>query len=163
VTRFLWASYVTLWLLVAILTFLVLLLYRQYGRSILPAKERLGLAGLDIGAKVGPLPVSDASGMATDIPLTTASSRASLQVLLLAASSCPICSQLWGEVGVLAQQRPDVEYWWVQAGEAKDGPAPEGWQFALDTGGSVQRAMEVPALPYAYAWTPLGQSGPRAS
>lgn len=62
-TRFLWASYVTLWLLVAILTFLVLLLYRQYGRSLLSAKERLGLAGLDIGAKVSPLPVSDASGM----------------------------------------------------------------------------------------------------
>jgi hypothetical protein len=149
-TRFLWSSYILLWLIVAILTFLVLLIYRQYGRSILPAKERLQLAGLDIGAKVGPLSATDGNGT-TEIPVSVASSGLNLRVLLLATSACPICAKLSAEVGTLKEHRADVEYWWIQTGEAKQEPIPEGWQMVLDRRGSVHQALDVPAIPYAYA------------
>jgi hypothetical protein len=140
-----------LWLLVAILTFLVLLLYRQYGRAMLPAKERMQLAGLDIGASVRQLVIADANGAETGIPLSGASENVSLRVILLAASHCPICAFLWEQVGHLTSEQHGVEHWWIQSGAPKDDPAPDGWRIVSDSTGSVQRALEAPAIPYAYA------------
>jgi hypothetical protein len=150
-TRFLWSTYIVLWLLVAILTLLVLLLYRQYGRAMLPAKERMQLAGLDIGTSVRQLVIAEANGAETRIPLSGASGNVVLRVILLAASHCPICASLWEQVGDLPSEQRAVEHWWIQSGEPKDDPAPQGWRIVSDNTGSVQRALEAPAIPYAYA------------
>ena len=130
-TRFLWSTYIVLWLLVAILTLLVLLLYRQYGRAMLPAKERMQLAGLDIGTSVRQLVIADANGAETRIPLSGASGNVVLRVILLAASHCPICASLWEQVGDLPSEQRAVEHWWIQSGEPKDDRAPEGWRIGL--------------------------------
>jgi hypothetical protein len=150
-TGFFWFTYVMQWLLLAVLTLLVLLLYRQYGRSILPAKDRLKLAGLDIGASVQRLQVGDQEGGAKWIPLATNGDRPAARLLMFASSACPICARLWSEVGALAAEQPDVEHWWIQSGEPKTDPPPPGWRLITDIGGLSHNAMEVPALPYAYA------------
>jgi hypothetical protein len=117
----------------------------------LPVKERMQLAGLDIGTSVPQLVVESAKGVKADIPLMTESGKVLLRVLLLATSACPICAQLWEEVGDLPQEQPRVEHWWIQSGEPKEGPAPDGWRIVTDSPGSAQRALEAPGIPYAYA------------
>jgi hypothetical protein len=138
--------------LLALVTLLVLLLYRQYGRTVLPAKDRLQLAGLDIGASVRELPVGDGEGEPERIPLSAGGDGGPIfRVLLFASSACPICARLRGEVGVLPAEQEEVEYWWIQAGEVKTDPPPAGWRLVSDAGGLSHDPMQVPALPYAYA------------
>jgi hypothetical protein len=44
----------------------------------------------------------------------------------------------------------------VQSREPKEGPVPAGWQVVSDGEGFARRAMDVPALPYAYVVDSLG-------
>jgi hypothetical protein len=145
-----WASYLLLWVLLAIVTALLLLLYRQYGRSLLPAKERLKLAGLDIGTavpelRVGIDPAASPIRLAAD-----GDGWPAARLLLFASPDCPVCSILWEKVGALSGEWPDIDYLWVQSREPKAGPVPAGWRVISDIEGLARRAMDVPALPYAY-------------
>jgi hypothetical protein len=156
------ATYVILWLLVTILTILVLLLYRQYGKSLLPAKARMQLEGLDIGARAPSIWLTTQKDAPSfQLPLggapTAAEGPSILQVLLFASSTCPICSRLWDEVGVLPAEHKAVEFWWIGSGmcEADQQPPPE-WKVACSEDRSAHDAMEVPALPFAYALDPDG-------
>lgn len=153
-------TYVLLWVLVIVLTLLVLLLYRQYGQAVLPAKARMQLAGLDIGK---PLPEFDVLSPA-DGPTSMHAVLAGrpgeaarrMHVLLFASPVCPVCESLWPDVGVLAVSHPDVAFWWVSNGTPAERPhgdaAPPGWTV-LDSSESGQHpaALELPVLPYAYA------------
>jgi hypothetical protein len=152
VTALFWVSYFLQWVLLALVTLLVLLLYRQYGRTVLPAKDRLELAGLDIGTSVGEFPAGDGTGEPERILLSTGGDGAPVwRVLTFGSSACPVCARLWGEVGVLPAEQAGVEYWWIQAGEAKTDPPPAGWRLVSDAGGLSHDPMQVPAMPYAYA------------
>ena len=150
------ATYVILWLLVTILTGMVLLLYREYGRSLLPAKARMQLEGLDVGTRTpsiwltahedGPpfqFPVGDAHAAAERPSI--------LQVLLFASSTCPICARLWDEVGVLPAKHKAVEFWWIGSGTCQADQPPPGWKVACSKDRAAHDTMEVPVLPFAYA------------
>jgi len=145
-----WASYLLLWVLLAIVTVLLLLLYRQYGRSLMPAKDRLRLAGLDIGTAVPELRIAT-DPAANSIRLVADGTGWPVgRLLLFASPDCPVCSTLWDKVGDLSTEWPDIDYLWLQSQEPKAGPAPAGWRVVSDGEDLARRAMEVPALPYAY-------------
>jgi methylamine dehydrogenase accessory protein MauD len=156
------ASYVVLWLLVAVLTVLVLLLYRQYGKSLLPAKARMQLEGLDVGAGAPSLWLTthqDAPPFQLRLGGTPAAAErpAILHVLLFASSTCPICARLWDEVGVLPATYEAVEFWWIDSGTCEaDRQPPLDWKVGCSQDRSAHDAMEVPALPFAYALDPDG-------
>lgn len=155
------ATYIVLWLLVTILTLLVLLLYRQYGKSLMPAKARMQLDGLDIGARAPSIWLTThKDGPSFQFPLRdahTAGERPSiLQVLLFASSTCPICARLWDEVGVLPAEHKAVEFWWIGSGTCEADQPPPAWKLACSKDRSAHDAMEIPALPFAYALDPDG-------
>jgi hypothetical protein len=156
-TGLFWASYLLQWVLLAVLTLLVLLLYRQYGRSVLPAKDRLRLAGLDIGKAVPGLTVTGRDGVASRIQFSSDGTLApAARLLMCGSSACPICSRLWHEVNALPSERPDVEFLWIQSGSPEDDAPPDGWRVISDIRGSAHEALEVPALPYAYVLDSAG-------
>jgi hypothetical protein len=155
-TQLFWASYVLLWLLVVILVLLVLLIYRQYGEVLMPARQRMRLRGLDIGAVVPDIKVQDTSGQEAIIPLSQASGEVELRVVLAASAGCSICATLWESVGALRGEFSGIEYWWVQFGEPKNGDRPLGWQVLTDAKGLAHGQLRVPGVPYAYAFDTTG-------
>jgi hypothetical protein len=148
---FLVASYVVLWILVLMLLFLVLLLYRQYGRSLMGPRQRINSAGLAVNEKAPMLSLKAAD----DSPMTVdwhGSSRAT--VALFAVPGCTICEHLWEEerMAVLTREWPDIEFIWVDAdrGHLHAGPVPTGWRFSYSADRSAHEAVEFPASPYVY-------------
>jgi hypothetical protein len=145
------ASYVLLWLLVFMLLILVLLIYREHGRSLMTPRGRIATAGLAVGEKAPVLSVraQDDSPMIVDWVGATRCT-----VALFALPGCPICSHLWEGEDLAAQaaQWPGVEFIWVDLDQSHlaTGPIPAGWAFAYSTDRSAHEAVELPASPYAY-------------
>ncbi|MBO0822938.1 MAG: hypothetical protein J2P27_03645 [Actinobacteria bacterium] len=145
------ASYVALWVLVVLLLFLVLLLYRQYGRSLMETREGIELGGLSLNEKVPALVLERNDGQPATVDWVS-SPRAT--AALFALPGCPVCEHLWHEedIGELAGRWPDVEFVWI------DGPADlldsrdhlDGWRFLRSQDKSAHQAVEVPASPYVY-------------
>ncbi len=152
------ASYIVLWLLVFMLLILVLLLYRQYGRSLMTPRGRIATAGLSIGEKAPALSVraQDGSPMIVDWVGTKRGTAA-----LFALPGCPICSHLWeeAEFAALPAQWPGVEFIWFDVDKAHldAGPVPAGWAFAHSADRSAHEAVELPASPYAYVVSGSGK------
>jgi hypothetical protein len=152
------ASYIVLWLLVFMLLILVLLIYRQYGRSLMTPTGRIATAGLSIGEKAPALSVraQDGSPVIVDWVGTKRGTAA-----LFALPGCPICSHLWEEeeVAALPAQWPGVEFIWFDVDQAHlaTGPIPDGWAFAHSADRSAHEAVELPASPYAYVVSSSGK------
>lgn len=152
-------TYVLLWVLVIVLTLLVLLLYRQYGQSVLPAKARMQLAGLDLGKPLPEFDVTGAGGDVSSARTVLGARRSPLHVLLFASPVCPVCESLWPQVGALAVRHPDVTFWWISNGRSADKPGksvegvePVGWTVLYSSdAGHHPAPLELPVLPYAYA------------
>lgn len=91
-----------LWVLVVVLYLLVLLLYRQWGLSLVSASERVNRGGLDLGERVPPLadlvtsadPLGNSSGNGW-----VSSSLYAIGVFLI--PNCPICSDLKDELATI--------------------------------------------------------------
>lgn len=145
------ASYVALWILVALLLVLVLLLYRQYGRSLMETRERIGLAGLSLNEKVPVLTLETTDGQPTTIDWQTSSQATAA---LFALPGCPVCDHLWHEESIteLADQWRNVDFLWI------DGPSDHldgrgtlrGWRFLRSPDRAAHRVVEMPASPYVY-------------
>ena len=145
------ASYVALWGLVVLLLILVLLLYRQYGRSLMETREGIELSGLSLNEKVPVLSVETSGGQPATVDWHS-SPRAT--AALFALPGCPVCEHLWHEESIveLAGIWSDVDFVWI------DGPADhldgrsqlDGWRFLRSPDKSAHQAAEVPASPYVY-------------
>jgi hypothetical protein len=145
------ASYVVLWLLVLLLLSLVLLLYRQYGRSMMESRERIEFSGLALGEKVPALSLQVDEGQAVAVDWLGSTKGTAV---LFALPGCPICGELMNEQSVaeLARQWQDVDFMWVD-GESRPLDAAgrlDGWRFLYSPDRSAHHAAEVPASPYAY-------------
>ena len=145
------ASYVVLWLLVLVLLFLVLLLYRQYGRNMMESRERIEFSGLALGEKVPALSLQVDEGQAVTVDWLSSPKGTAV---LFGLPGCPICGELMNEQGVaeLTRQWQDVDFMWVDAeSRPLDGVGGlNGWRFLYSPDRSAHHAAEVPASPYAY-------------
>lgn len=148
------ASYAALWCLVLVSLTLMLLLYRQYGLTIMPGRQRINLRGLDIGASPPTVPVADSAGQPFELSWSVSDTGApGAQVAVFAEPTCPICAGLLDrgeELTELASKWSSIEFIWV------DGPAfnhdhdPIGWTIAVNDQGTAIREMQIPAFPFAY-------------
>ncbi len=154
-----WSSYVLLWLLVAALIILVLLLYRQFGLMLMPNKDRLALAGRDLGSRVPDFELIASGG--TSLNLTWGEANGSERrprFLLFAEPTCPLCSSVWNDTAeAVATEWPAVEFIWVDSDgpgvdeeNAHRGPAPAGWLVTQSPGQIAHSAMQIPGFPYGY-------------
>lgn len=152
-----WASYALLWVLVAVLTLLVLLLYRQFGLMFMPNKERLALAGRDLGSRAPDFELLAVDGAALHLSWGVTGGGPQPRFLLFAAPTCPLCARVWNAVETLALEWPMVEFVWIDGdgpgvGEEHDarGSAPAGWLVTQSPGEAAHSAMSVPGFPYGY-------------
>ena len=115
------ASYVLLWILVAVLTLLVLLLYRQYGRTIMGPLERINNSGLSIGEKLTPLSAHAEDGQLFSINWHDAADGTAV---LFAASGCPLCDRILSEklLDVLAAKWEAVRFIWIDGDASEERP-----------------------------------------
>jgi hypothetical protein len=145
----LFASYIVLWVLVVVLILLTLLLYRQFGLMLMPGRARTSLSGLDIGAKVPAIAMSQDGG--GTLILDSDQAAIGPAAVLFASSNCSICRELGKDVALsdYVGSSDGMEFMWVQSD-----PPPElvaaNWIVALDQDGSAGRVMEVPGYPFLY-------------
>lgn len=146
------ATYVILWIFVTILVVLVLLLYRHFGRALLPPVERMQLSGLDIGATAPEVAVVERAGEQPTL-LVPETDDAQFQFLLFASSTCPICDQLWETVDHMPVATPSCRFIWI-GNDLRRARPPAGWRVVAGADSSAHDRFEVPALPYAYVLDP---------
>lgn len=139
-TSFQLATYVILWVVVAILFVLLLLLYRQYGLMLLPAKVRIDLGGLDLGRRAPEIDLPDAGHV------QWASQGGTF--ILLAMAGCPICASLWNQVGDLVEEHAAINFYWIDNQQKRDPPL--GWHVEVSADEAAHRALALPAAPYGY-------------
>lgn len=140
------ATYFILWTLLAVLLVLVLLLYRHFGRALLPPAERMQLAGLDIGSQAPDLKVIERD-TGNQVALASTTQMDQLQLLLFGSSTCPICGYLWEAIGNAIT--PPARLTWVGDDFTRTG-RPVGWRVVASPRRTAHADFLVPALPYGY-------------
>lgn len=152
------ASYVLLWILVAALTLLVLLLYRQYGRTIMAPLERINNSGLSVGEKLTPLSAHTEDGQLFSIDWHDAAGGTAV---LFAAPGCPLCDHILGEnlLDVLAAKWKAVRFIWIDGDAQAHGQARilARWQFAYSPDNAAHRLAAVPVTPFFYVFDNQGR------
>lgn len=98
-----WATYVVLWLLVAIIAVGVLALYHHFGQMYLNSRDGRAEQGPKIGEAFAHDETTDLDGRPLALP---AAGQPSL--VLFASTTCPICDQLRDHVRRIGHERPDV-------------------------------------------------------
>jgi thiol-disulfide isomerase/thioredoxin len=152
------ASYVLLWILVAVLALLVLLLYRQYGRSVMAPLERINNSGLSVGEKLAPLSAHTEDGQLSSINWNDAAEGTAV---LFAAPGCALCDHILGEklLDALAAKWKAVRFIWIDG----DAQAHEQarilarWQFTYSPGNAAHRLAAVPVTPFFYTFDNQGR------
>jgi len=152
------ASYVLLWMLVAVLTLLVLLLYRQYGRSVMAPLERISNSGLSVGEKLAPLSAHTEDGQLISINWNDAAEGTAI---LFAAPGCALCKHILDEnlLDVLAAEWKAVRFIWIDG----DAQAHEQarilthWQFAYSPDNAAHRHAVVSVTPFFYTFDNQGR------
>jgi hypothetical protein len=135
---------------------LVILLYRQYGLTLLPGKVRMQLVGIDIGKQIDNVPVRDWNDEL--LSLSWRDGSASATVMLLASLGCHVCDDLWPMVGQLPVQHPHVRFVWIDsAPHSHEGAAPLGWELTWSERRQVHEYMEAPVTPYAFVISSEGR------
>jgi hypothetical protein len=141
-----------LWLAVIVLTVLVLLLYRQFGLAYMSGRAKVGLQGLDLGARARPVALTMLDGSAYELDWSAAGPDTT--VLVFALPSCPICGDLAVSAAGLPAAWPQARFIWVDGTitgrprRAVDG-AP-GWIVGTAEGDAVHQAWDVAGAPFAY-------------
>lgn len=163
------ASYVILWMLVLVLSVLVLLLYRQYGLSLMDNRSRLNMEGLDLGTPAPALQVTDLDGAPRTLRLADYD-LGNEAVIVFAADQCAVCAELALTAQEASDSRPDLDWLWiidiVGAGSQPDAVdhGPPGWDTylaAAEPSGDTRSGqpvtahtrMSVPGTPFAYGIT----------
>ncbi len=153
-------TYVLLWALVIVLVLLVILLYRQYGLSIMGSRQRLAMIGLDVGSAAPPLTGLLANLDEPEPPLTWSEEEPAGRLgrfLLLAIATCPICQELRPVAGDIVGRWPDVEFVWIDGPDLESDSAetrprgPAGWRVLQSPDEAAHAAMQVSVFPFAYA------------
>lgn len=148
-------SYVILWLLMGVTLILIILLYRQFGLMLMPGRQRVSLAGLDIGAAAPPLGVEFVNGNrppAIDWRPYRGEPTPAAWVVIFAQPGCPICEGLLDEAQLktIPGSWPEVQFMWLDSRALPPDVRPDGWSLAVDSDGTAAQAMEVPGFPFFY-------------
>lgn len=148
-------SVIVLWILVAVLTFLVLLVYRQFGLLYLGSSGAVRLRGREVGQHA-PDGLLLRGGDGGEIPLDwRAAGDGRFTVLLLTAEKCPLCNELllhlddfidrWKRLAdVIVADRVEREVDNVR------GVGTRRWRHGLSVGGACHAAFDVDVQPYTY-------------
>ncbi len=147
-----------LWLLVIVLYLLVLLLYRQWGLSLVRPSELVSRGGLDIGARVPGL--SDLVGAADSAAVTPSDGWASTKhntLALFVIPNCPVCTELKDELGSIEpdQKWPDSRLVVVQRVGVDDAQGVQRSNGYLhirlsDLDGDHFAGFDIQQAPFAY-------------
>jgi hypothetical protein len=146
VKAFFWASYIGLWVITTSLAAILLLALRYYGRRIMSVRERLSLAGLDLGSWAPPLEVD--RGVANES--LDLSSGGKPMTLLFSSAECSVCANLWTSIAEVAARRPEEDWIWIGTDDYTERERPFGWRVFVSGDSRAHRRYEVPAVPYAY-------------
>jgi methylamine dehydrogenase accessory protein MauD len=152
---FFWATYILLWVLVAVLVITVLLLYRQFGLVYMNSRRRLDMQGPDVGRRA---PTVDVVTVPAREPM-----RASWrmpqeglgQFILFALPTCQVCKGLLPELAQLPDRWSDVEFVWLHgsstASDAIDSaPSLPAWSVLAGDGMAAHQAFDVGTVPFAF-------------
>lgn len=146
---------VVLWVVVAVLSVLVVLLYRQFGLLYLGSRNRIALTGLDVGS-------SAPSDIAVEVERrlvnwdwrAAGSGRATLTIF--AVARCPLCDKLVPDLNSFADKWGElVDVLFIEKGPLPDGPTHDlatrtAWTYAVTPDGDLHDAFDVEATPFAF-------------
>jgi hypothetical protein len=160
-------TYVLLWGLVIVLTLMIVLLFRQYGLTMMSNRQRLALTGLDLRAQAPDLLglISEPEGEPASIAWAEKTAPdVSARFVLLAIATCPICKSLRPTVDELPRSWPNVDFLWIDGRPEEEGITnaaeaefPAGWRFVMSPDQSAHAAMAVSVYPFAYVVDESGQ------
>jgi hypothetical protein len=153
-----WVAFGVQWLVLCVLVFLVILLYRQFGLMIMPGSRRVNYGGLDVGARAPALPLRfDGSREVVwdwTPPKPADAIRPQATLALFALAGCQACDELAGDqagMAQIAQRYPSVRFLWVEGlTKAQPHPVSDGWTLALSPDSGAHAAMDIPGTPFAY-------------
>lgn len=144
-----------LWFVVAILSVLVVLLYRQFGLLYMGSRNRIALTGRAVGSSAPSNIELEVAGRFVNWDWRAAGSgRATLAIF--AVPQCPLCDELvpglndfadkWGEL---------VDVLFIERGPLPDGPTHDvptrtQWTYAVTPDNTLHEAFDVEATPFAF-------------
>jgi thiol-disulfide isomerase/thioredoxin len=148
-------SVILLWVLFALLTVMVLLVYRQFGLMYLGASTTVRLRGVAIGRQAP----SDVTVMSDVGPFTldwSAPGEGRATMLVLAGAECPLCERLVPKLNEFVEtwaHRVDVTF--VDRTDDSESftralPEVRNWRYGYSPGGALHNAFDIEAQPYAY-------------
>ncbi len=144
-----------LWALMALLSVLVVLLYRQFGLIYIGSKARLALTGLAVGAKAPTIAHLRMAGRALDWNWNAGvPNRGTLAIF--GQPACTLCAELTPQLNVFADKWAHlVDLIFVERGPLPAGPTHDPfnrtiWMYTEDPDGELHAAFDIEATPYAF-------------
>jgi hypothetical protein len=145
-----------LWALMALMSVLVVLLYRQFGLIYIGSRARLALTGLAVGAKAPDVAHLRMAGRGfswswnAEVP-----GRGTL--VIFGQPQCLLCAELTPQLNNFADKWAHlVDLIFVERGPLPAGPTHDPanrtqWMYAEDPNGELHAAFDIEATPYAFA------------
>jgi hypothetical protein len=154
-TSLFWTSYLLLWILVTSTALLILLLYRQYGLTLLAPRESINAQGLDVGSTAPALRVRRLRDD-REVNLEWKDDHKAGSLVVLALETCPICKRLLGGLDEVAARWRGISCIWID-GERSEanvlspaGAFPSGWLIAKSDQPNAHVALDPPVVPFGY-------------
>lgn len=144
-----------LWVLMAVISVLVVLLYRQFGLIYIGSRARLALTGLAIGEQAPKIAYLRMAEREFDWQWNAGvDGRGTLAIF--GTSACTLCGRLTPRLNLFADRWAHVvdlifiERGPLPAGPTHDVPNRTQWMYAEDPGGKLHEAFDIEATPYAF-------------
>lgn len=146
---------VLLWLIVAMLSVLTVLLYRQFGLLYMGSRNRIALTGLEVGSSAPSDVELEIAGRLIRWDWGAAGSgRATLGIF--AVAQCPLCDDLVPDLNGFADKWGELlDVLFIERGPLPDGPTHDlptrtAWSYAITPDASLYDAFDVEASPFAF-------------
>jgi hypothetical protein len=144
-----------LWALMALISVLVVLLYRQFGLIYIGSKGRVALTGLAVGAKAPQIAHLRTAGLAFDWTWN-ADVPGRGTVAIFGQPACTLCAKLTPQLNVFADRWAHlIDLIFVERGPLPGGPTHDvasrtQWKYVEDPDGDLHAAFDIEAGPYAF-------------
>jgi hypothetical protein len=144
-----------LWFLFALLTVMVVLLYRQFGLIYIGSRARVALAGLGVGKSAPQNPELEIAQQKT-VWDWTAVGEGRATMAIFAVPGCDLCARLVAEINGFAEHWGElVDVLFIERGPLPSGPSHDTiartqWLYAIDREGALHEAFDVEASPHAF-------------
>jgi hypothetical protein len=144
-----------LWILVAFLTVLVVLVYRQFGLIYIGSRARLALTGLAVGVKAPQIARLRMAGRPLEWDWNArAPGRGTLAIF--GQPACTLCAELTPQLNGFADKWAELlDLLFVERGPLSAGPTHDPsnrtqWMYAEDPEGELHAAFDIEVTPYAF-------------